>query len=315
MESGDFAAKLEHAGETPALRRVFNFTFNFKSFLAILCMFLAADLITRLEPITIVLVSPQGALNLGSIARVMKNMGLSRLTLVDPRCDPHGEEARRMAVHAFDVLEQARIVATIPEAIADVTRTIATTGRSRSRSVETPLLPPEIGLPWLLDTPSALLFGPEDHGLSNDELAYAQRFVCIPSTETYSSLNLAQAVAVCARDLVRAAQIDDTYGIDSARSVATMQAESAIAPAEVSEESKINAAPVSQLEGYYGHLERVLLDIGYLQTHTATARMEKFRRLFNRSQLSSQEVAMLRGILRQVEWASRSSISKSSGDG
>jgi tRNA/rRNA methyltransferase len=293
-------------------------------------MFLSTDLITRLEPITIVLVAPQGALNLGSIARVMKNMGLSRLTLVDPQCDPHGEEARRMAVHAFEVIEQARIVATIPEAIAHVTRTIATTGRSRSRSVETPLMPPEIGLPWLLDTPSALIFGPEDRGLSNEELAYAQRFVCIPSTETYPSLNLAQAVAVCARDLVRAAQVDTTVQTDAigpinpAQLIATMQAGSTIArstnpadPADSTDPSDsadaadsdtaTNAAPIGQLEGYYDHLERVLLKIGYLQPHTATARMEKFRRLFNRSQLSSQEVAMLRGILRQVEWASRSS--------
>jgi tRNA/rRNA methyltransferase len=287
-------------------------------------MFLSTDLITRLEPITIVLVAPQGALNLGSIARVMKNMGLSRLTLVDPQCDPHGEEARRMAVHAFEVIEQARIVATIPEAIAHVTRTIATTGRSRSRSVETPLMPPEIGLPWLLDTPSALIFGPEDRGLSNEELAYAQRFVCIPSTETYPSLNLAQAVAVCARDLVRAAQVDATIQTDAigpinpAQSIATMQAGSTIArstdPADPTDstdptdsDTATNAAPIGQLEGYYDHLERVLLKIGYLQPHTATARMEKFRRLFNRSQLSSQEVAMLRGILRQVEWASRSS--------
>jgi tRNA/rRNA methyltransferase len=226
-----------------------------------------------------------------------------------------------MAVHAFEVIEQARIVATIPEAIAHVTRTIATTGRSRSRSVETPLLPPEIGLPWLLDTPSALLFGPEDRGLSNEELAYAQRFVCIPSSETYPSLNLAQAVAVCARDLVRAAQVDTTVQTDAigpinpAQLIATMQAGSTIArstnpadPADPTDsDTATNAAPIGQLEGYYDHLERVLLKIGYLQPHTATARMEKFRRLFNRSQLSSQEVAMLRGILRQVEWASRSS--------
>lgn len=280
-------------------------------------MFLTADLITRLEPITIVLVSPQGALNLGSIARVMKNMGLSRLTLVNPQCDPHGDEARRMAVHAFDILEQARIVHTIPEAIAAVTRTIATT--ARSRSVEAPLLPPEVGLPWLLDTPSALLFGPEDRGLSNDELAYAQRFVGIPSTEAYPSLNLAQAVAVCARDLVRAAQtgtqITDTSAIDYARLVMANRGAS-FGNSDNSDhsdhlgefrEAAENDASIGQLEGYYAHLERVLLEIGYLQEHTVAARMEKFRRLFNRSQLSSQEVAMLRGILRQVEWASRSS--------
>ncbi|TAF55068.1 MAG: RNA methyltransferase [Oscillatoriales cyanobacterium] len=274
-------------------------------------MFLSTDLITRLEPITIVLVEPQGALNLGSIARVMKNMGLSRLTLVDPQCDPLGEEARRMAVHAFGLLEQARIVATIPEAIAAVTRTIATTGRNRSSSVETPLLPPEIGLPWLLDTPSALLFGPEDRGLSNEELAYAQRFVSIPSTEAYPSLNLAQAVAVCARDLVRAAEVEGIGDRETAPLIPPTPARSTIAHSSDSDPDA-NAAPIGQLEGYYKHLEQVLLEIGYLQPHTASARMEKFRRLFNRSQLSSQEVAMLRGILRQVEWASQASIAKPS---
>ncbi|MGD1902850.1 MAG: RNA methyltransferase [Geitlerinemataceae cyanobacterium] len=254
-------------------------------------MSISTATIDRLAPIAIVLVSPQGARNLGSIARVMKNMGLSRLTIVAPECDPHGEEARRMAVHAFDILKAARIVETIPEAIADANRTIATTGRTDIQT--SPLLTPEVGLPWLLDAPSALMFGPESRGLSNDELAYAQRLVSIPTTEAYSSLNLAQAVGICARDLVRAAPSDDS------------PPDASIPPISVDRLSGEAAAPVGQIEGYYDHLERVLLDIGYLHPHTASARMKKFRRLLNRAQPSGQEVAMLRGILRQMEWASR----------
>jgi len=265
--------------------------------------------IQRLESIAIVLVAPQGARNLGSIARVMKNMGLSRLTIVAPRCDPHGDEARHMAVHAFDVLTSARIVATIPEAIADATRTIATTGRTDG--LASPLRLPEVGLPWLLDAPSALLFGPEDRGLSNDELAYAQRLVGIPTTAAYSSLNLAQAVGICARELVRAAQFPPTIAATNGAAAAP----SAIADGrqslgdrdepDTAPDAAPDAAPVGQLEGYYDHLERVLLGIGYLHPHTANARMKKFRRLLNRAQPTGPEVAMLRGILRQMEWASR----------
>lgn len=231
-----------------------------------------------LAPIEIVLVEPAGPLNVGSVARVMKNMGLERLVLVSPRCDPQDEGARRMAVHGRDILERAQQVSSLPEALIGCQRAIATT--ARPRTLGTALESPREVLPWLLEEncPAALIFGPEDRGLSNEELNYAQRFLSIPANPAYPSLNLAQAVAVCAYELYQASQPPG--------------------PAKAAAE----AAPLEVLEGYYQHLEATLLHIGYLYPHTAAARMEKFRHLYNRTHLSREEVALLRGILRQVDW-------------
>ena len=244
-----------------------------------------------LANIRIVLVEPAGALNLGSIARVMKNMGLTNLVLVNPRCDRHDESARIMAVHAADVLENAVVVDSLPQALAGCQRAIATTVRSRSVPIN--LEPPTKALPWLL-TPnvrSALMFGAEDRGLSNDELKYAQKFVCVQSNPDYPSLNLAQAVAICAYELYQAwLKISDR------------PAQTIVSPLQLEEAVPANAS-IDVLEGYYQHLEHVLLEIGYLQPHTAPVKMEKFRRLYNKANLQPEEVAMLRGILRQVSWA------------
>jgi len=245
--------------------------------------------------IRIVLVEPAGALNIGSVARIMKNMGLTNLVLVNPKCDRNSDEARQMAVHAVDVLEKALIVNSLPAALAGCQRAIATTVRSRSVPIK--LEPATTVLPWLL-TPqsnSALIFGAEERGLSNDELKYAQKFVCIDSNPAYPSLNLAQAVAICAYELYQASlRIDDNLE-DSV----ILQKEELV---DFSPGS-IDNAPIDVLEGYYQHLEAVLLDIGYLYPHTVPVKMEKFRRLYNRANLKEEEVAMLRGILRQIRWA------------
>lgn len=243
-----------------------------------------------LQHIRIVLVEPAGALNVGSAARVMANMGLSQLVLVNPHCDPWGEEARRMAVHADHILTQAIAVPTLPAALTGCTRAIATTARDRALNMEMEL--PEVALPWLVPTdpeppmaPAAVIFGPEDRGLSNTELNYAQRFVRIPSDADYTSLNLAQAIAVCCYELARAAVPRRAPG---------PQPPSPSLP---------ERASMEQLESFYQHLQSVLLKIGYLYPHTADSRMEKFRRFFLRAAPTPQELAMLRGILRQTDWA------------
>ncbi|MFP4007610.1 MAG: RNA methyltransferase [Spirulinaceae cyanobacterium] len=240
--------------------------------------------------IKIILVEPAGALNVGSVARVMKNMGLYQLILVKPHCDRDSPEARQMAVHGRDVLDKALCVETIPEALIGVQRAIATT--NRDRNLPTPLQPPKTVLPWLLeeDCTSALIFGPEDRGLSNEELNYAQRFLGIPANSEYSSLNLAQAVAVCVYELYQ------------------LQQQSHYTTAK----PKDTLASLEQLEGYFNQLEATLLNIGYLYPHTAAARMKKFRSVFKRADLTPEEVAMLRGVLRQVDWAINSQQSSAS---
>ena len=232
--------------------------------------------------VRIVLVEPAGPLNVGAIARVMKNLGLQHLVLVNPQCEPLSVEAQVMAVHAVDVLEAAQQVATLPQALQGCTRAIATT--ARFRTLTTQMETPRTALPWLIEEQglaTALIFGPEYRGLSNEELNYAQRFVCIPSNPAYPSLNLAQAVAICCYELSQCTQLQpsaDTYA--------------------TTEDASFDA-----LEGYYQQLEALLLKIAYLYPHTAASRMEKFRQMFNRAQLKNAELAMLRGVLSQMEWA------------
>jgi len=240
--------------------------------------------------IRIVLVEPAGALNVGSIARVMKNMGLSQLWLVNPQFDFAGDRyakaAQDMAVHAQDILNNAQIVDDLPQALTGCHRAIATTGRSELIT-ETP----EVGLGWLLGLDSvdnfsctgAIVFGREDRGLTNAELAYCQKIMQIPISEDYPSINLAQAVGICCYQLRSLLPIDDL------RAIADFESDK---------------ANIEHLEAYYQDLEAVLLKIGYLFPHTAFPRMQKFRHLFNKANLTKTEVDMLRGIIRQINWAS-----------
>ena len=275
--------------------------------------------------VRIVLVSPAGPLNIGSIARVMKNFGLSQLYLVAPQCDPLGPEALQMAVHADDILRSAQIVKTIPEALAGCKHAIATT--ARVRGFNAPLQSPETALPNLLtpdNAATALIFGPEDRGLSNEELTYAQTFTKISTTAAYSALNLAQAVAVCCYELSRVTQSPnsketkrkDPHESDrqdahptgdtglAMQNNALQNSPSSAKQTESDHQNRPqNRATLNELEGYYQHLETVLLKVEYLYPHTAASRMRKFRQLLNRAVPTSNEVALIRGMLRQVEWA------------
>jgi tRNA/rRNA methyltransferase len=251
-----------------------------------------------LAGVKIILVEPAGPLNVGSVARVMKNFGLNQLVLVNPQCDPWGTQARQMAVHAQDILDGLVSVATLPAALQGCKRAIATTGIIHDW--DAPLENPQTALPWLLEEigqPAALIFGREDRGLTNQELNYAQRFVRISTSSSYSSLNLATAVAICCYELSQSQEI----GGFSASSFLRVTASNESASSQNASDSEI--APIELMEGYYQQLESLLLKIGYLYPHTAASRMEKFRQLYNRAQLQEHEVAMLRGILRQVEWA------------
>jgi len=231
----------------------------------------------------IVLVEPAGPLNLGSIARVMKNFGLSELTLVNPKCDPLSKEAKQMAVHAQDILESVVTVNSLVKALEGRVRVAATTSRTRTSSTfETS----ETIIPWLLERnhknnsqPAALIFGPEDRGLSNEELGLAQKHLSIPTNPDYSTLNLAQAVAICCHDIFRTQP-----HLPPVESVETF-------------------APVDEIEGYLNHMSSILLDIGYLYPHTKSSRMKKFRELLHRSQPSTSELALLRGVWAQIDWA------------
>ncbi|MEM9138057.1 MAG: RNA methyltransferase, partial [Cyanobacteria bacterium P01_F01_bin.42] len=209
-----------------------------------------------LRAVRIVVVEPSGPRNLGSIARVMKNMGLTQLVLVNPQCDPVGNEALHMAVHAKEILESALRVNSLAEGLAGCYRAIATTARPRHRNVTAE--PPRAALPWLLEQPSALIFGREDKGLTNQEVEQAQRLVTLPVNPDYASLNLAQAVGICCYEL-RSACLEPLQFAPEAPDIWEKKAD----------------VPLENLEGYFQHLETTLLKIGYLQPHTTDSRMQK----------------------------------------
>jgi tRNA/rRNA methyltransferase len=237
------------------------------------------------DRIRIILMAPAGARNVGAIARVMKNMGLSQLWLVNPECDWLGEEARHMAVHAADLLETAQVCESLAAALAGCGVAVATIGRESDRAI----VEPRAGMAQLVKTVAAselagaIVFGREDHGLSNAELDQAQIYVSIPTSADYQSLNLAQAVGILAYELQLAL--------------------GSVGPVVPAAEP---VADLAQVEGYLQDLENLLLNIGYLQEHTAVARMAKLRDLLRRSEPNATDVAMLRGMIRQVKWAKKS---------
>ena len=247
----------------------------------------------------LVLVEPAGPLNVGSVARLCANFGIEGLRLVAPRCDPLGEEARRMAVHGIALLEQARTYPSLAAALADCSRVVATSGRGEGEPL--PPSPPGEALRWLLGAgcgtgsggitaqPSALVFGREDRGLSNDELLQAGRILQIATGPAYASLNLSHAVAVVLHEL---------HGL-------RLQPPAGAAAPGPGEADGAEPCPRGLLEAALADAEALLLEVGYLYPHTAHARMAKLRALLQRAQIRPPEVALLRGMVCQLRWASR----------
>lgn len=241
--------------------------------------------------LVVVLVEPAGPRNVGGVARLCANFGVAELRLVAPRCDPLGEEARQMAVHGAAVLERARLFTCLADALADCSRVVASSGRRCGEPLE--LHDPASALGWLLTpvppptgAPLALVFGREDRGLSNAELLQAGRLLCIDTGGSYGSLNLAQAAAIVLHQ---------------------WQLLSRRAPQPPMLQATAGPEPCARgpLEAMLRDAEDLLLDVGFLYPHTAEARMAKLRVLLQRAQPGSDEVALLRGMVRQLRWASR----------
>lgn len=237
----------------------------------------------------LVLVEPAGPLNLGSVARLCANFGLAGLRLVAPRCDPLDPEARRMAVHGLPLLESARLFPSLEAAIADCGRVVAATGRDEGAPL--PLRSPADALAWLVEPqpagvspPLALVFGREDRGLSNDELLQAGRLLRIGTGDAYASLNLSHAVAVVLHEL------------HQLHSRPPLQSPGRLGP---------DPCRRQDLEAALADAEALLLEVGFLLPHTRRARMAKLRALLQRGEVSAAEVALLRGMVCQLRWASR----------
>ena len=241
-----------------------------------------------LSNIRILLVGTTHPGNIGATARAMKNMGLSDLGLVSPKIYP-SDDATARAAGADDILGQARVFASLDEALADRQQIIGAS--ARLRTIAWPQLSPrqcaeKISREARLKT--AILFGRERTGLSNEELERCHWLLNIPCNPDFSSLNVAAAVQVVAYELFQAAQ--------------AMEA----APAGVDDGSEL--ANGEEMESFHGHLIRTLFDIGFLHERKSSPTLiRRLRRIFIRSRLEKTDIHILRGILSTVQKRTRQS--------
>lgn len=235
--------------------------------------------------VAVVLVNTSHPGNIGASARAMKNMGLEQLVLVQPKEFPSGVAVGR-AASAVNLLEQAQVVDSLGEAIADCGLVIGAS--ARSRSIPWPLLTPEQCARRVLAETGrhriALVFGREDTGLSNEELQLCHYHVRIPANPGYSSLNLAAAVLVVCYELYKAAMPEE--GDDAGT---------------IEREWDQELATGEDVERYYEHLERVLVAVDFHDPKNPRQLMQRIRRLFGRIRIDVMEMNILRGMLTHIE--------------
>ena len=234
----------------------------------------------RTKNISIVLYKPKYAGNIGAIARAAKNMGITNIIVAGSN-DYDSEEMRQRSTHlAADVLDKIQYVESAPEALGNFSYIVGTTARmGKGRG---PFITPRVAAQDIADLSQknkvALLFGPEDTGLANDQLRLCHSVVTIPTSREFTSLNLSHAVMILCYEIF----------------VASL-------PAAVAE-TTAKLALSSELEGMYGQIKMLLADIGFLNPENPDYWMMHLRRFFTRAEILSREVKIVRGICRQLQW-------------
>lgn len=247
---------------------------------------------TRLNNIKIVLVRTFHPGNIGSVARAMKTMGLSKLVLVAPKADFPSEEASKMALSADDVLERAEVVPDLVSAISDCKLVIASTARIRGHDL--PELSPEETAKNLINTsessPVALVLGPERMGLHNDDIKHASHRVTIPTSPQMQSLNIAAAAQTLCYEIYKHHIIDSDETVIS-KTPGTL----------MGKVNRENLADREDHERFYAHLEQTLKSTGFIKPGHGGPIMLRLRTLFARAEPDQDEMNILRAILASIE--------------
>ncbi len=269
-----------------------------------------SDFEHALSRVRIVLVEPTHPGNIGSVARAMKTMGLSKLVLVNPKKFPH-YEATKLAAGAESVLLNAQVVESAEQAIADCTMVIGTS--VRDREVTWPTFDPRqtaelVDSHLLLSSDAnkvAVLFGRESSGLTNSEMDLCQSQIRISANSEYSSLNLASAVQIIAYELRM--QLIGSRNDDQELQAAVSKPESAI-------KERLMSATQKQKEGHIKHLQNTLEALSFMKAKSPTVLMRKLTRLYNKADLTVEDIQILRGILTAVQQQIDSTAGESSAD-
>ena len=247
------------------------------------------------ENLSVILVEPQGPLNIGAVCRVMMNFGFSDLRLVRPQVDHLVDDARRMAVKATPLLERASLYPSLEKALEDCHFAFGTTrrfGKYREDFLH-PDDSAEVVLPLLEKGRVALVFGREDKGLHTAELDLCQRLLTIPTSDALPSMNLAQSVTVCLYEVSKTAGSRKSPVPSGRKSLAT----------------------VKSLENMFSHMQDSLLRIGYLDPQNPDHILRTFRRIFGRAGLNDREVRVLRGLWSRIDWLDEERLRATEEDG
>ena len=232
----------------------------------------------NLDNISIVLLQPRYSENIGAAARAMCNMGMQQLVIVDPQ-NFDVSKALKLATHvASDIIEKSKFYPDLKEALSPFNYVVGTTARlgGQRQVVLTPLTLARSLIPISVKNRIAMLFGPEDKGLSNEDIRYCHALVNIPTSE-FSSLNLAQSVMILCYEIF-------------------------IAGGEADEEFTPRMASRHELDGMYDQLKDILVRISYINSENPDYWLNHFRRFFTRLQLRAKEVNIIKGLCRQVDW-------------
>lgn len=232
----------------------------------------------NLNNITIVLHKPRYSENIGAVARAMCNMGINQLVVVNPH-NYDLYKVLKLATHvASDVIEKSRICADLKDALAPFNYVVGTTARlgGQRQVINTPSELAQMLIPISIENQIAIMFGPEDKGLSNEDIRLCHELVNIPTAE-FSSLNIAQAVMIIC------------YAIFNTQR-------------EESENFTPRLASRHELDGMYDQLKDILIRISYINSENPDYWMNKLRHFCTRMQLKAKEVSIVRGICRQIYW-------------
>jgi len=230
----------------------------------------------------VILVEPNGPLNVGSVARLCSNFEVDELRIVSPKCDIFSLEAKKMALKGQKFIDHCRIFDNLEKAICDCDLVLASCGRidiSKDSCIESS----EDIFNWILSfkkiTNLAIIFGREDRGLTNSELLLAHKTLNITTSQNNPSLNLSHAVSIALYELKKSSKRN------------------------FDQELKVfNLASSKQIYDSFLEIEELLLKVGYLLKHTSRAKIVKFKNYILRANTSMHEINVLRGIVHQIKW-------------
>ena len=231
----------------------------------------------------IILVEPNGPLNVGSVARLCSNFNVDQLRIVSPKCDINSLETTKMALKGINFIKECSIYESLLDSISDCDLVLATCGRiNYQKGYEQDSL--EDISTWIRNFKEiknlAIIFGREDRGLTNRELLMAHKVFTINTHINFPSLNLSHAVSIVLYELSKITKTDIML-----------------------QKKDIDFATSRQIEDSFLEIEKLLLKTGYLLPNTLSAKISKFKKFIHRAETSKHELNVLRGIVHQINWA------------